>query len=783
MSISYSNRAIKVRGQYLTRLMIPLGITLILITSIFTYAVYSSSSYPPLVPSSITEQKEDDSKKSIKESSSGKQQSSEKSKQSITGDIGNKLNKVSLPFIENIGQIENKDVKFYTNTFAGTVFVAKDGSLTYSFVSATSKEGADHDNVSTQSAAVNERFLANKQSLIPSGFSKSNAVVNYFVGDDKQKWHSGIPTYDGISLGEVWPYINLELHAYDKNVEKIFKVLPGGDVEDIRITFEGVKSLSINEAGELVLETDLGNVKMTKPSAFQDISGKHNPVDVSYVVNGKDTYSFVVTGHYDPTHTLVIDPLLASTVIGGGSADGTCCTIGGGDSDIALQGNSGNVLVAGTTQSTDFPATKQDAFDKEFSMQSELFLSWLSNDLSSLWVTTFIGIGAERASDIVIDESGNVFVAGQTGSPTSRNFPTTTGPFGPGGGADVFVAKLSNDLSSLKASTRIGGTAEDGGGDLAIALDPSGNVFVHGTTRSNTDFPMTLERLGGIPLSGDDSAFVSKLSSDNLSLLASRLIGGGSHDHTRDIALDGSGNVFVTGLTQSLEAGVPFPFPTTIEPYGSGGGFDAYVTKLTNDLSELQASRLIGGFGDEVGADIEIDGSGDVLVAGQTAIRPNNFPITVGPHGPAGGSDDTFVTKLTNNLAEIRSSTRIGGLMSDSHDVNTAMTLDRSGNIFLAGRTGSNNFPTTAGAFDRVYNGGSHDVFISKLSNDLSSLVASTFIGGRDRDSASHLAVDESGNVFVTGYTLSGNSFPMTTGGHGLRGDADVFVSKLDGDL
>ena len=150
---------------------------------------------------------------------------------------GGQLGRVRLPFIENQGQV-NPEVRFYATTFAGSFFVT-DKDLTYALVRNAS-EGSpkgmsitDNDltavlanSLSSEGIAIKERFLT-KRGFHPAGLDKSNSAVNYFVGE-RDGWRSNIPTYNAVDLGEVWPRVEVELLAYGKNVEKVFKVKPGG---------------------------------------------------------------------------------------------------------------------------------------------------------------------------------------------------------------------------------------------------------------------------------------------------------------------------------------------------------------------------------------------------------------------------------------------------------------------------------------------------------------------------------------------------------------------------
>lgn len=261
-------------------------------------------------------------------------------------------------------------------------------------------------------------------------------------------------------------------------------------------------------------------------------------------------------------------------------------------------------------------------------------------------------------------------------------------------------------------------------------------------------------------------------------LLSSTFIGGSNTEAAYSIAIDSSGNVYVTGLTYSSN----YPTPT----WGAydrtfNGGFDVFVTKFNSTLSYLLSSTFIGGSDYEWANSIVVDSSGNVYVAGTT--ESDDFPTTSWSYDISynGGIDDAFVSKLDSNLYNLLSSTFIGGNNTDDA---YSIALDSSGNVYVAGMTGSNDYPTTTWAYDRFYNGNLTDAFVTKLDGDLSSLLSSTFIGGSDRDYAESIAISSSGNVFIAGSTLSSN-YPVTSGAYDTIRDGyeDSVVSKLDSTL
>ena len=307
----------------------------------------------------------------------------------------------------------------------------------------------------------------------------------------------------------------------------------------------------------------------SKPSAYQEINGKRVDVAAAYTLlsNPQYVYGFNV-GSYDKKETLIIDPLLASTFIGGGDWD---C-----GRSIALDGG-GNVYITGETCSSDYPTTL-GAYDESHNGRCDVFVSKLDSSLSSLLASTFIGGSSNDycGRSIALDGDGNVYITGET---SSSDYPTTLGAYDESynGNGDVFVSKLDSSLSSLLASTFIGGCYLER--DNSIALDGDGNVYITGYTDSS-DYPTTPGAYDESFNVGDD-VFVSKLDSSLSSLLASTFIGGSHGDGGRSIALDGDGNVYITGETWSSD------YSTTLGAYDESynGSNDVFVSKLDADLS------------------------------------------------------------------------------------------------------------------------------------------------------------------------------------------------------
>ncbi len=268
------------------------------------------------------------------------------------------LSRVQIPFTANEGQIKNESVKFFAKTFGGTVFVTKEGELVYSLPKIdeqpidkvedkqfkyTKKEKSLPK--ITKGWSLKERFVG-ALSVSPHGIDASQAKVNYFISNDKSNWRSNITTYNTVTLGEIYPGINLDLRATGNNVEKVFILSPGAEVDLIKIKLEGADYLNVNARGELEVGTGLGVVCFSNPAAYQEKDGKREYIQVSYQTE-KKSYGFKL-GDYDQTCPLIIDPLLASTFIGGSISDLI--------SSLTID-DTGDIYVVGCTSSDNYPVT------------------------------------------------------------------------------------------------------------------------------------------------------------------------------------------------------------------------------------------------------------------------------------------------------------------------------------------------------------------------------------------------------------------------------------------
>ncbi len=673
---------------------------------------------------------------------------------------------VSVPFIANVGQTDAA-VAFYAPTFAGTVFVTRDGRIVYSLPGKGAGEESRPRGRSQTAALTSAGWSLTEAPIGADGTLRAarsvaqvpgHTQVSYFLGNDPSAWRSGIATYEDVSLGEVWPGVTLSLRSRGPDVEKILTVQPGADPSRIRMRVTGARSLEIDRAGDLTASTGPGDVRLTRPVAYQERGSSRFAVAASYEVQG-DSYGFRLAG-YDRRLPLVIDPLLQATYLGG-SGDEIAQV-------LAIHPTSGDLYIAGSTGSTNFPGTAGGARPASGG-GTDAFVARLTSDLKTLTQATYLGgSGDDLAYALTIDPgSGDVYAGGVT---TSTNFPSTAGGAQPAknGSSDIFVARLTADLKTLTQATYLGGGDHEFVFGLAIQ---SGSLYATGWT-SSSNFPGTAGGMQAVYGGGFFDAFVARLTSDLKTLTQTTYLGTAGDDQAYALALHPvSGDIYVAGYTSSTNF--------------NGGASDAFVARLPADLKTLTRATLLGGSGDERAMGLAIHPTlGDVYVAGWTSSP--NFPGTAGgAQAAGGGGNDAFVARLSADLTTLFRATYLGGSGSDlGQTLAIPASGSASGDLYVAGSTTSTNFPGTIGGAQAA-NGGGTDVFVARLTTDLTALPQATYLGGSGAEGPTDLAIHPiTGNVYVAGYTASTN-FPDTLGAAQAanRGGNDAFLARLTADL
>lgn len=722
-----------------------------------------------------------------------------------------------LYFEANQGPTDER-VKFISRGRGYALFLASTEAALLLHNPKPQLSGISQDRKSNVEAQDNEqtvirmKFLgANPEPRI-IGLEELPGKSNYFIGNDPKNWRANVPHYAKVKYQAIYPGIDVVFYGNQRELEFDFIVAPGADPNGIELAFEGAGRTEINDNGDLILHTPSGEVHFRKPSVYQESDGVQHEISGSYVllssaeninkspqplgvgqVEGRFQVGFQVAT-YDTSKPLIIDPVLAySTYLGGNHND-----FGLGIA-VDLQGNA---YVMGVSASSDFPLA--NPFQGINRNPSDLFIAKLNPSGSALVYSTYLGgNGHERTSadlirrGIAVDAEGNAYVTGFT---TSADFPTTSGVLqGALAGADTcivneifqpcpdaFVTKLNTAGNGLMYSSYLGGKGHDEG--RGIAVDSLGHAYVTGATTS-TDFPITpgafqtFNASGSTPgLEGD--AFIAKLNPDGSDLVYSTFLGGSKSDGASGIAVDGLGNAYVTGGTNSTD------FPTSVNAFQSlpeGGGSpcllacDAFVVKLNPDGSDVIYSTYLGGSGDDAGSGIAVDAFGNTYVTG--VVSSSDFPTTAGAFQTTFGGcppgcpfGDVFVTKLNPVGSALIFSTYLGGSADDGA---SDIAIDSFSSAYVVGTTRSSDFPIV-NAFQDNYGAGNTDAFVTKLNPEGSALDYSSYIGGDHFDLGFGIAVDSFGNAYMTGRTASAD-FPTTPGAfQTLQKDFfEAFVVKI----
>ncbi|MBD3646283.1 MAG: SBBP repeat-containing protein [Pseudomonadales bacterium] len=379
---------------------------------------------------------------------------------------------------------------------------------------------------------------------------------------------------------------------------------------------------------------------------------------------------------------------------------------------------------------------------------------------------------------MAIDSNGNLFVAGRT---LSTDIPTTANAYQPAKRPDwdLFVVKLDSDLSTVLASTYLGGNKMESWGPVSITVDSRDNVVLLSRTIS-PDFPVTS---GAFDTSYNDyapghgDAVVAKLDNSLSDLMAATFIGGALWDDPRAISIDSQDNIIIGGATNNSSYYGAF-YPVTPGAFASCSNHafsaEAFVSRLSSDLSTLLASTCIGqNYAFDAVYAVAEAADASVVIAGRT--ESNHFPVTAGAFDTSSnGGHDAFVARFDATLSVLMYSSYLGG---NANDFANGMLLDANGNIHIAGGTSSENFPVTPDGSGKIP-GGSADAFHARFAPDLSALEFSTLIGGSGADWAYGPLLINS-DIYLYGYTRS-DDFPTSPGAYdsSYNGGYDGFIAR-----
>jgi gliding motility-associated-like protein len=654
----------------------------------------------------------------------------------------------SIEFVENKGQWD-KQIKFLGQVSAGAFYVQKDGFMVlqhnpsdWSKVSelmhkhgATAEPLAKQQGFTIHSHLYKVEFLNGNDNPQIIADKPLPGYNNYFIGNDPSKWGTNCKVYQGITVKEVYPNVDVRYFSSGGVMQYDLIVKPGADISRIALKYHGADKLEIKNK-ELVVHTSVGDLKELNPYSYQaDINGRK---EITCKYKLKDNVVTFDVRDYDPKSTIIIDPSLVFCSFTGSTADNWGFT--------ATFGPDGSMFGAGIVFGSGFPVSP-GAFQTNFAGGGggwgaiDIGVIKLSpNGSQRIFATYLGGSGNELPQSLICDPQGELIVAGRTSSPDYPAFPAgnvnSTG--GNGGDFDIIVTKLNAAGNGLIGSMRLGGRGDDGA-----------NITQYGGSANS------LQRNYG--------------------------------DEARsEVILDGSGNICLSSCSQSSPDGSGsggFPIVGGFQTKNNGGQHnqDAVVVKLSPDVKTILFSSYLGGSGDDAAYVSSIDPkTGDWYVAGGTASDdfPGNQAGTLGTKN--NGGVDGFIAVISGgNLVR---STYVG---TSGTDQIYGIQFDKEGFPYVTGQTTGSWPHVNAAYFD---NGAKQ--FISKLQPDLSGFVYSTTFGTASslpNISPTAFLVDRCENVYVAGWggCFNCSSPPQwdypNAGTFNMRTTPDAIRSKTDG--
>ncbi len=666
-----------------------------------------------------------------------------------------------LHFRENKNQWST-NIKFIGFMNAGNIFL-ENNKLTFQLFNGEDLKKIHprkNEDLTIHSHVYRMNFIGANQNPEIIKENPSPEYYNYFIGNDKARWSNEVKQYQTITYLNIYPNIDFKVYGMGLTMKYEFIVHKGGNVNDIKITYEGTEGIRLSNMGSLIIKTSIGDVIEAPPFTFQNKLLHKTIINSEYVLKG-NILQFKIKSNYSKNEDLIIDPTLIFSTFTGSTADNWGFT--------STYDDLGNLYLGGYVNTEQFGGTYPTtvgAFQTVYGggtgggagsgngngFSSDIGITKFNNTGTALIYSTYLGgSDNETPHSLFVNSANQLCVYGKT---YSADFPVTLGCYDNSynGDADIIVTVFNDSGTSLIGSTYIGGSAKDGvnydphefifGGlkynyaDDArgeIMCDALNNICIASSTNS-TDFPVTPSAYQTANAGGQDGV-VFKLSPNCSTLLSSTYLGGSLDDACFSLDKKSDNSIYITGGTMSSN------FPTTvssIHPVYIGGYSDGFVSNLSSNGVTLLSSSFIGTDSLDEIYFVRTDANDNVFLAG---ISEGNYPITI-PSGYSGIYADTlsgqFITKINSSLDSIKFATVIGNHNGSLNISLSAFGLDLCGNIYLSGWGSSNalfghasditNMTVTANAFQSTTDG--TDFYITELSVNAQQLVYGSYFGG-----------------------------------------------------
>jgi hypothetical protein len=659
--------------------------------------------------------------------------------------LGELLSDIDGFFTENLGQLD-ESIKYYC--------IGNPISIAFGTSCIMYDVGSDDNEIGVMFRVT----FAGANRVNPVGIMEATHRCNFFLGDDPLRWMTGAHNYKEVIYKELYDDVDLRFSLDGEGLKYGFVVRPGADPSTIKMDFEGIAGLEIGGADELIIKTLVGNIRDRAPVSFQE----ETLVPTSFHVYGPTEVGFSLSD-YDPGSPILIDPgINFSTYLGGASnelgvkacldgehniivmcdtnstdfpvtigayqmqtagkrdivvtkVDANCSSVLfstylGGSNDDASQGivltSTGQILLTGSTKSTDFPVTDGVVQDRSKSgpTYDDVFIAQLDASGDLLRFSTYLGgSSSDIPRDILVDSNDDIYVGGRV---TSNDFPTVSGSYdtSANNGMDVFITKMNANATKLMYSSYLGGSDSDFG--ILQAVDPEGCAILAGGTWS-TDFPTTFGAYDTTS-NGGMEGFVTKMNPQGTSLVFSTYLGGSGGDVIEtNIVIDENGSLIGGGNTGSSN------LPITSGAYDSSLSVaqDGFLFMLDSTGKNLLYCSYFGGDGSDCFESLALPPNGPLYFSGTTSSTDLPTTQDAAFEDPV-GKNDYFIGLLDINSTDLDFCTYLGG--SEVEQGYSSHVLPDTTGLYFVGGSNSTDYPTTTGAYDVSANGG-NDIVITKL--------------------------------------------------------------------
>jgi gliding motility-associated-like protein len=661
-----------------------------------------------------------------------------------------------LEFIPNQGQWEG-DFAYQVKLLDGGTMFMEATTFTFLYYEEAKRSWLHHNNCASAALAEGAisdpnnycendkikhhvykmKFVGANPNAIQTAHQPKDFYYNYILGDNPQNWKSKIHPFQKIEYKDFYTGIDLVVYSQDNGLKYDYIVHPNANPDQIKVEYEGLEKIGIDTRGNLLLKTSFNTITEFAPFVYQIVEGQKRQIAAKYVMEGNQQVLIKITGKYNKQLPLIIDPALVASTYSGSTADNWGYT--------ATYDRQGNMYAGGMAVSGGYPTTV-GAYDVTFnggntgsgSQATDIVISKFSGDgRNLLWSTYIGGNNNELPHSLLVDDDDQLVMYGTTGS---SNFPITTGPSFAGGvnvlcgqsvrypnGSDIVLLKLNATGSALVNSRFFGGSGNDG-------LNTTGS--------NNLEFNYGDYARGDIEFASNGDVVLASCSFSS--------------------TLPGTAGRF--------------------QPNNSGG-LDAIVVRFSGDLSTLQWATFYGGSGNDAAYDIEIEGNGNLIIAGGT--QSSNFPGMNGLNSTfQGGSADGYLARLNSSGTAGLNGTYLG---TNEYDQAFFVDTDQFGFVYTYGHT-VGQYPVLA-----TWSRNLAPQFIHKLSNNMSNTIYSTVFGrenyvnqNRVNLSPTAFLVDKCENVYCMGWggtsNTTWNNNAGTTGNMGEWGTGTGSIFNTNGD-